>query len=137
MGNTPHLETVAPEPGPVDLSDPDLSIPAGVGAVLITELEGEARRAFGFWLEKADWPRRVDGDVVVTLADCAAHDKLLGNLHVNVYLVYDGKIMPLGTWCEVPAFDLAATLRACAITALSLRGELAEARIEFATGSAE
>lgn len=128
-----YLETVVPEPRPVDLSDPDLSIPAGIGAVLITDAEAGGERVLGFWLEKPDWPRRVDGDVVVTLADCAAHDKLLEGLHVNVYLVHDGKIMPLGTWHEVPIFDLAATLRACVSTATALHSELEEAGIECAT----
>ena len=133
MDDTPHLKTVVPEPRPVDLSDPDLSIPARVGAVLITDADAEGGRVSGLWLEKPDWPRRVDGDVVVTLAACEAHDKLLEGLHVNVYLVHDAKIMPLGTWHEVPIFDLAATLRACVSTATALHSELEEAGIECAT----
>jgi hypothetical protein len=47
----PHLETVLPEPRPVDLSDPHLAIPAGVGAILITDAEDEGRRVSGLWLE--------------------------------------------------------------------------------------
>jgi hypothetical protein len=35
VNDTPQLRTVVPEPRPVDLSDPDFSIPAGIGAVLI------------------------------------------------------------------------------------------------------
>ena len=137
MDDTPHLQTVVPEPRPVDLSDPDLAIPAGIGAVLITDTEGERGRVSGVWLAEPDWPRRLDGDVVATLADCAEHDKLLEGLHLNVHLVHDGKIMPLGTWHQVPIFDLAATLLACASTATALHSELEEAGIECATHPAE
>ena len=133
MEEIPHLETVVSEPRPVDLSDPDLAIPAGVGAVLITDVEADGGRVSGRWLAKAHWRERVDGDVVVTLAGCAEHDKLLEGLHVNVYLVHDGKIMPLGTWHEVPIYDLAATLRACASTATALHSELEDAGVECAT----
>jgi hypothetical protein len=136
VDDTSHLKTVVPEPRPVDLSDPDLAIPAGVGAVLITDADAEGGVS-GLWLETPDWPQRVDGDVVVTLADCAAHGKLLEGLHVNVYLVHDGKIMPLGTWHQVPISDLAATLGGCASTATALHSELEEAGIECATHPAE
>jgi hypothetical protein len=135
VDDTPHLHTVLPEPRLVDLSDPDLAIPAGIGAVLITDTEGG--RVSGVWLAEPDWPRRIDGDVVATLGDCAAHDKLLEGLHVNVHLVHDGKIMPLGTWHQVPIFDLAATLYSCASTATALHSELEEAGIECATHPAE
>jgi hypothetical protein len=132
VDDTPHLETVVPEARTVDLTDPHLSIPAGVHAVRITTADMPDGAVSGSWLETADWSGSFDGDVIATINSCQTHDRAREGLHLCLHLVHDERILPLGVWCEVAIADLAATLRAPANTAMTLHGELEEAGMECA-----
>jgi hypothetical protein len=130
VDDTPHLETVVPEARTVDLTDPHLSIPAGVTAVRITTADLPDGPVAGTWLEGADWSGSFDGDVIAAITACQEHDQAREGLHLALHLIHDERDLPLGTWCQVAIDDLADTLRAPASTAMVLHGELEEAGME-------
>ena len=130
VDDTPQLETVVPEERTVDLTDPHLSIPAGVTAVRITTADMSDGAVTGTWLDGADWSGSFDGDVIAAIAACQEHDRAREGLHLTLHLVHDERVLPLGSWCEVAIADLAQALRASASTAMTLHGELEEAGME-------
>ncbi|HEV2637178.1 MAG TPA: hypothetical protein VGX23_18640 [Actinocrinis sp.] len=130
VDDAPRLETVVPEARTVDLTDPHLSIPAGVTAVRITTADMPDGAVTGTWLDGADLSGSFDGDVIAAIGTCQEHDQTREGLHLTLHLVHDERILPLGSWCEVGIADLAETLRAPASTAMVLHGELEEAGME-------
>ena len=130
MHDHPRLETVVPDTRRVvDLTDPELSIPARAAAVWITVAEPEGA-LHGVWIESGvEWPERRDGEVIATLGQCAEHDARREGTHVELRLVHDHVVLPLGSWCDVAVTELAATLGPAAATAMALHGELEEAGV--------
>jgi hypothetical protein len=111
----------------VDLTFPRLSVPEGAHGVLITAVDGEhAEILEGHWIFNPDWAERWDGDVVATLGTCHAHGPGLDGVHLECYLVHDGRIVRLGQWCGLGA-TWPEALRHPAAAAMSLHTQLEEA----------
>jgi hypothetical protein len=129
MHDQPRLETVVPEDPSVDLTDPELSIPALAAAVWITLAEsGGALR--GIWIESGvEWSECLDGDVIATLGSCAEHNARREGTHVTLHLVHDQGVLPLGAWCDLAISEFTETIRPPAATAMALHSELEEAGV--------
>ena len=127
MHDQPRLETVVPDTGSIDLTEPKLSIPARAAAVWITVAEpGGALR--GVWIESGvEWSECLDGDVIAVLGSCSEHDARREGTHATLHLVHDRGVLPLGTWCDLAISEFAETIRPPAATAMALHGELEEA----------
>ncbi|HTJ72635.1 MAG TPA: hypothetical protein VL551_34170 [Actinospica sp.] len=129
MGDQPRLESVVPGAPIVDLTDPELSIPASAAAVWITRAE-PAGVLHGVWIESGvDWSECVDGDVIATLDACSEHDARREGLHVALCLVHDRVVLPLGVWCDLAITQLAETIGPPASTVIALHGELEKAGV--------
>jgi len=88
----------------VDLTDPRLAIPPGIHGLLVTTVvAGRGQKLEGTWLTSPDWTERHDGDVVATTGSCHAHDAKAEGIHLELYLVHDAAIHPLGSWCRLGA----------------------------------
>jgi hypothetical protein len=117
-----------PEPGAaVDLTRVPIPVPAQACGLLVTAADrGRGGALEGLWLTDPDWAARYDEDVVATLAACSRHDAHRAGIHLEAYLVHDGAVLHLGSWCALGP-DWPETLRAPASAAVRLHTDLLEA----------
>jgi hypothetical protein len=118
-----HGTAAAPDPYHVDLTDPDLAVPDDAAALLITAVDASGGVFEGDWLSTLDWARRWDGEVIAEVSFCHRHDAAAHGVHLILYLVHDGRVLPLGTWCGVRG-HWPAVLRGPAGSAMSLHTDL-------------
>ena len=129
MDAHPRFEAAVPDRSVVDLTDPELSVPAHAAAVWIT-LAQTGGALHGVWIESGvEWSECIDGDVIAVLGSCSEHDARLEATHVTLHLVHDRSVMPLGAWCDLAISEFAETIRPPAATATALHGELERAGV--------
>lgn len=110
----------------VDLTAVPIAIPDTACGLWVTAVDHAPGAVLeGVWLFDPDWSARHDEDVVATLGACHTHDPGRDGIHLEVYLVHDGRILRLGSWCALGA-DWPETLRWPAAAAMTLHGELQE-----------
>jgi hypothetical protein len=123
----PAPRIAAVEPPTVDLTAAPVIVPEGAHGVLITAADDEPGTILeGRWIFDPDWSERHDEDVVTTIGTCHAHDPAREGIHLEAYLVHDGRVLRLGSWCGLGA-TWPETLRHPAGAAMSLHTALLEA----------
>jgi hypothetical protein len=113
----PHRPTVDLTMGPV-------TVPDGAWGLLVTAVSPAPGRVLdGQWLLDPDWSQRHDQDVVATIGSCRTHHSGRDGVHLEAYLVHDGRVLRLGSWCHLGA-GWPETLRHPASSAMTLHNDL-------------
>jgi hypothetical protein len=122
----------APVPRTVDLTSAPIAVPDGAHGVLVTAVDAEPGGVLeGQWIFDPDWSALRDEDVVATIGACHAHSAERDGMHLEAYLVHDGRVLRLGSWCGLGA-AWPEPLRHPAAAAMSLHTALLEAGHECA-----